>query len=125
MVALLGAVAIPHAALAAVSITDVYVSNAQDISDHSNENAKYELQNDVDAKGADVRTTGDYQLWEGNGYALTLGGNKVQDAGGSVFFKEVWDGDRRLASGFSGFRLLGINDNSVAGANGGAIASER
>ena len=125
MAALLGAVAVPHAALAAVSITDVSVGSAQDISDHSDENAKYELQNDVDAKGADVRTTGAYQLWEGNYKALTLGGNSVQDAGGSVFFKGVWDGDRRLASGFSGFRLLGINDNSVSGANGGAISGDK
>lgn len=125
MAALLGAVAVPHAALAAVSITDVKVRSAQDISDHSNENAKYELQNDVDAKGAGVRTTGDYQLWEGNGWVLTLGGNKVQDAGGSVFFKGIWDGDKRLASRFRDFLLLGINGNTVSGANGGAIASER
>lgn len=125
MAALLGAVAVPHAALAADAITNVNVRSAQDISDHSNENAKYELQNDVDAKDKGVRTTGNYQLWEGNGHALTLGGNSVLDAGGSVFFKAFWDGDRLLASGFSGFRQLGINGNSVSGANGGAIASER
>lgn len=125
MAALLGAVAVPHAALAAVSITDVKVRSAQDISDHSDENAKYELQNDVDAKDKGVRTTGNYQLWEGNGYALTLGGNSVQDAGGSVFFKAFWDGDSLLASGFRDFRLLSINGNSVSGANGGAISGER
>lgn len=125
MAALLGTLAVPHAALAAVSITNVKVRSAQDISDHSNENAKYELQNDVDAKDKGVRTTGNYQLWEGNGWALTLGGNSVQDAGGSVFFKAFWDGDRLLASGFRDFRQLGINGNSVSGANGGAISGER
>lgn len=125
MAALLGAVAVPHAALAAVSVTNVKVGSAQDISDHSDENAKYELQNDVDAKDKGVRTTGNYQLWEGNGWVLTLGGNKVQDAGGSVFFKAFWDGDRLMASGFRDFRQLGINGNSVSGANGGAISGER
>ncbi len=125
MAALLGAVTVPHAALAADAITDVSVRSAQDISDHSDVNAHYELKNDVDAKDKGVRTTGNYQLWEGNGYALTLGGNSVQDAGGSVFFKAFWDGDRLLASGFRDFRQLGINGNSVSGANGGAIASER
>ncbi|MCQ2371549.1 MAG: hypothetical protein MJ058_05790 [Akkermansia sp.] len=125
MAALLGAVTVPHAALAAVSITDVKVRSAQDISDHSDVNAHYELLNDVDAKDKGVRTTGNYQLWEGNGWVLTLGGNKVQDAGGSVFFKAFWDGDRLLASGFRDFRQLGINGNSVSGANGGAISGER
>lgn len=125
MVALLGTLAVPHAALAADAITNVNVRSAQDISDHSDENAKYELQNDVDAKGAGVRTTGNYQLWEGNGWALTLGGNSVQDAGGSVFFKSFRDGDRLLASGFRDFRQLGINGNTVSGANGGAISGER